>query len=163
MEKTKLLTLIVIVLLVVNAGTLGYLIFNSIKQNEPNPNQKGGPAAFIIKKLKLTEQQQVAFEELKFEHRSGMMRKQDSIRTLHQEMFNYLKSDVPNVVAADSVATIISLRKKELDMFTFHHFRQLREICSPEQKQLFDTFINEIQQAITSPPQPPHGGGRPPH
>lgn len=160
MEKTKFLTLIIIVLLVVNAGTLAYLVYSNVKQNEPKPNQKGGPAAFIIKKLKLTEQQQTVFEELRFEHRSGMVRKQDSIRTLHQEMFNYLKSEVPNVVAADSVATVISLRKKELDMFTFHHFRQLREICSPEQKQLFDTFINEIQQAITSPPQ--REGGRPP-
>lgn len=160
MEKTKFLTLIIIVLLAVNAGTLAYLVYSNVKQNEPTPNQKGGPAAFIIKQLKLDEQQQTVFEELRFEHRSGMIRKQDSIRTLHQEMFNHLKSDTPNATAADSIATIISLRKKELDMFTFHHFRQLREICNAEQKQLFDKFINEIQQAITSPPH--REGGKPP-
>jgi periplasmic protein CpxP/Spy len=156
MDKTKFLTLIVIILVLLNIGTLGYLLLR--KDNNRTPMRgKGGPAAFIIKKLEFTPDQEQKFVALRDEHHLRMVELSDSLRDLRDEYFNGLKTSNVDTALANRQTEIITGIETEMHNITFNHFVEVRKLCTPHQQELFDTFINDILHSM----QPP-GPGAPP-
>ena len=139
MESKKLLTYSVIVLFLLNLGTLAFLFMG--KPHHPGPPPEGGPAQFLIHELSLTADQQKQFEKLKDEHHSRMMQLQDSLHNLHEAYFKELSA--VNTMAADSIQKIMTEKQSSIERITFDHFRKVRAICTPEQQRKFDSVIQE--------------------
>ncbi len=167
MDRTKFLIGLVIALLLINMGTLAYLfVSKQDRQNQMLPmRQKGGPSAFIIKTLKFTPEQEKQFAVLKDEHHSQMDVLHDSMRTVRNQYFDELKTDVVDTEKANQLNQTIARIQGKMHQLTFKHFTEVRKICTAEQKELFDEFIDEILRAMAPPPQgkkPPHGRRPPP-
>src|SRR5689334_11787394 len=155
MNKFRFLTWSVIILLLLNAGTLVYL-FTS-KKNMPEPKGREGASDFIVTALKLDGQQRDQFFELRREHQEITRRIHDEDRRLHDQYFALLKTDHPDQRLADSISSQIGEQRSRLEAATFDHFRKLRNLCREDQKKLFDQTINEITRMM-GPKGPPPGG-----
>lgn len=161
MDRIKFLIGLVIVLLLINMGTLAYLFVSKQDQQNKMPpmRQKGGPAAFIIKTLKFTTEQEKQFFVLRDEHRSQMDMLHDSMKIVRNQYFDELKTDVVNTEKANQLNQAIASIQSKMHQITFDHFTEVRKMCTAEQRELFDEFIDKILRAMAPPPQ----GQRPPH
>ncbi len=163
MNRTRFLTWSVVLLLLLNAGTLLYLFMSHrMDKNERMSPPGKGSADFIVEKLKLDAPQQEQFADLRRQHQDAMYSIQKKDRELHDMYFGLLKSDDPDMAKVDSVSKLIAEQRSQLESATFDHFRQLRNICRDDQKKLFDATIDEIARSIAPKGPRPEGGGPPP-
>lgn len=155
-DKTKLLTGLVMVLLLLNLTTLaGIWRMMDWKHFRLMPPPPPSPKAFLIEKLGLNEDQQEVFEELREEHFSQMTALRTEIRQEKEALYDLLKN--PEIDTATSYRHFSAIMSKEerLEKITFEHFRKLREVCNEEQKQHFDIIIDHVLQMVMhGPPQP---------
>jgi periplasmic protein CpxP/Spy len=158
MNKLRFLTWSVVLLLLLNAGTLIYLFMQ--KKHEQGPPAGGGAADFIIENLRLDAAQQKQFEEMRHQHQDITRRAHEEDRRLHDIYFSLLKTDNPDKAKVDSVSSLIATQRSMIESATFSHFQQLRQLCRDDQKKLFDATIDEIAKRMT--PKGPGPGGPPP-
>ncbi len=157
MKRDTFFILAIVVLFVLNLFTLGYVLLGH-KDKPPLPFERQGPKGRIEERLKLTPDQQKQFEDLKKEHRSQMEVLQKNSKEMHDKYFDLLKADNPNIPMRDSLLQVMAKNQSEMDKVTFDHFKKLRELCAPDQKNLFDSFIDEIAHSMMPRPE----GNRPP-
>ena len=140
MEKTKLLTIAVVALLILNAVTLTVLWFGHLhnRQTRQTLDKIGRPAAFLIKELGFDENQKAAYDRLRVAHRAS----KDSLQqTLREEREAYFKGISTNDT---SKIGVIGEIQKESDRITFVHFQEVRTLCRPDQQVKFDAVIGEV-------------------
>lgn len=161
MNKFRFLAIAVILLLLLNIGTLAYLF------RTRNDNERPGPpgravADFIIKQLQLDEGQQQTFAELRNSHQAALQAAHKEDRRLHDVYFDLLKTDNPDRKKADSVSKLIADQRSIIEMTTFIHFEALRKLCRDDQKKRFDATIDEVMRRMgPKGPPPPDPGGPP--
>jgi Spy/CpxP family protein refolding chaperone len=158
MNKLRFLTVTVILLLLLNIGTLVYLFIS--RQSQQGPPGREGAADFIIEQLKLDPAQQKEFAGLRRQHQDIIRNARDEDRKLHDLYFSLLKTDAPDKATIDSVSLLIAEQRKQIESATFDHFQQLRKICRDDQKKLFDATIDEIARRM-APKGPGQGGPGP--
>lgn len=147
MSKFRFLTLAVIVLLLLNLGTLLFLLLP--KKDEGMSRAPGNAASdYIIEQLQLDTRQQEQFIELRNQHRAIVRQAREEDRRLHDIYFSLLKTDNPEEGKVDSVSSLIAEQRSQIEAATFEHFRQLRKLCRPEQKLRFDATIDEIARRV---------------
>jgi protein CpxP len=155
MNSKKIITLLILVLFAVNLITLGCFWFGRKHGPSSGMPEHGGPAAFLIRELKLTEDQQQQFEKLKRAHHEHIEQVQDSLHELRELFFHELS--VSDTRKADSLAKVIGEKQSSIERITFDHFKQVRAICTPEQQKRFDEVIQEALRMMGGPPGGPHG------
>lgn len=156
MKRMTFLTVSVIALLVVNAVTLFILFHMHLGGTHGLHGNNGkGPVDYIVRQLKLDEQQQKQFADLRDQHHAFARDAEREDERLHDLYFSMLKSDTPDKSKVDSVANLIGDQRRKLATVTFDHFRQLRALCHDDQKKLFDNTIDEIARMVTSHPDGP--------
>ena len=170
MVKDRFLIVVIIFLFILNLFTLGYLMFERkplppgmnererFEQSENDPgkqdkNRPQRPDKLIINRLKFNEAQIKQFEELKKEHRMHIELLQDSSRRFHDEYFGLLKNPAADSVKANALLNKIAQNQIEIDKVTYIHFEKIKAICDPSQKELFNSFIDEIARSF-KPPMP---------
>ena len=150
MTDTKFLRIIIVCLIVLNIGTLSYLLLN-----RPGNSRGPGGRERIIEFLS---------EELNFifnfyqsnivkENREQIEEIQAEDRKLHDNYFNYLNQNNPDSAVVDSMATLMSHKRKQIEIQSFYHFSMVRTICTEEQKAKFDRIINDALRMMA--PRPP--------
>lgn len=162
----KLLSWLVITLLLINAVTL--VLFWLGKPKGPE-GPKGKPQDFLIEQLHFNGKQKAAFLVLAEEHRDKTEELRDKIKAKKDAFFDLVKLENVNDSTKRIAAKEASVLIEELDLFTLEHFRQIRALCDPTQKELFDKVIKEMigmmgapRPAGPPPPDgPPPGGNRP--
>lgn len=154
MENTRFLKITIIVLLLVNIATLIFMLTGH-KRHEghipPPPHGRAGAFEFLTQELKLDEAQIKQFDEMRKQHHENVRNVQEKSRDLHHRFFDLLAtSDSAGAVQlADSMAQI----QKQIELLTFGHFKQVRDICKPDQQKKFDAVINEALRMMA--PKPP--------
>lgn len=156
MKKETLLTTAVIALLLLNFGTLGFLLL----RRPPHPPGEG-PGRLdrqIVEQLQLDAAQQQQFDLLKKAHRAQM---QDFDRNYREALGNYfalLKNDTLLPAQHDSLQAALGRIQQDRVSVTFKHFQDLKTLCRPEQKQHFAALLPELMQVILPRKNPPPPG-----
>ena len=150
MENTRFLKLLIGGLLLLNLSTLAFFWFAG------PPGPKGGPGKYLVEKLQLDDQQQIAYTKIREEHQRVSRDYQQEMNSRHKRLFDLLASPVVDSLRMLQIADSISIRQKAMELYTFEHFRTLRGICRPEQQQKFDAIIGDAVKQMGPPP-----GGRP--
>ncbi len=163
MGKTKFLSIVIVALLVINAGTLVYLFLGQNKEHKHPPHRvgKGSPAEFIIEKLELDDKQQADFRELQKEHRSKMRETHEKLEETRSKYFDGLKTSTIDTTESQKLQAEIGKLMGQIHGNTFEHFTEVRKLCRPEQQALFDEFIEDILRALAPPPPGGKRGHRP--
>lgn len=154
MKRENFLMIVVVLLLLLNFGTLGYLFLvkptvQMVGHHPPKPDK------LIIERLQLTPEQITVFEELKHEHRSGINQLNHRSKELYEGYFALLKNKPIDMAAADSMEALLAGVQMQKDSVTFYHFIKLRALCTEAQKPLFDGLVDELGHIFThEPPRP---------
>ncbi len=168
MKKENFYAIIIVALLVLNLGTLGYLWFNANKHTPPPrplPKQAGA-LAFMSHELDLDKKQLNDLKVLAHRHRKALDSVQRHIRDAQTQLFRLAKSDVLDTVARNQYLQTIEDNESAKHLITLLHFQEIRGLLNEDQKVLFNEFIEDIGKQITNPNPPLHGrpghGGPPP-
>ena len=157
MEKTKLLTIAVIGLLLINLATLGFLFLNGSKDHRPNCEGRPEPKTIIIEKLHFDANQQEDYAKLIQWHRGEINKLDRNIQEAKQELYNHLNQAETNTKAKDSLLAIINLNQKQVEETHFKHFEDIKRLCHQDQMEDFNELTEELSKIFAPKP------GRPRH
>jgi protein CpxP len=159
MNSDKFYKIVIIFLMVLNAGTLGFLWFNGRQHDGHFPLPPHEADRMMTERMKFDEKQMDQFEDLKHEHHSQMVELHREAKELHVALFGLLKEKIIDTVKRDSLISLLQQNSRQKEIVTFDHFHKLRAILRPGQTQYFDGFMEEFSRRIMSPR--PGGPGRP--
>ena len=157
MNRTKLLTIAVIGLLLINLGTLGIMIMHRPPHpphGEMMPPPGEGPKQLIIDRLHFDDAQQKQYEALIDVHRKKTNELHDASREMHNQLFSLLKTEPVDKAKADTLIQQIADNQKEIDNLNFDHFEKIKGICKPEQIEDFNELAGELAE-LFGPKGPP--------
>jgi periplasmic protein CpxP/Spy len=153
MNKTKILTALTIVLLLMNLGLIGFICLRK-------PPRAGGdaPKKAVIQKLQLDDNQIQAYEKLIEAHRSELRKLEQQMHALRADFYATLPQDTNTSAAIkDSLAVAIGTLQIGIENIHYKHFQDIKNLCKPAQKALFDAFALEITHIFpkAKPSHPP--------
>ena len=154
MSRESFYRVIIIALLVLNFGILGFLWMG--RHGDMPPGRRPEPAGFIIEKLQLDDAQQARFQQLRNTHHKRDMELREESRNLHDALFSLLKNEAADSAKIDNLYNLISVNDRAKEQLNFNHFKELKTILKPEQQKLYQEFIEDIAKQFGPPP--PHGG-----
>jgi periplasmic protein CpxP/Spy len=153
MKKTHLLVILVAVLVLLNVGTLGFLLLN--RPHGPHPpymKVQQGPKARIEERLAFTEEQRKAFHDLIEEHRSQIQAKDEEMMAARNML--YAQLSVGDVGQNDSLLSAIGRIQQEVEQIHFAHFEQIRGLCTAEQLPAYNELTKELAMYFSQPKGP---------
>ncbi len=138
MEKTKLLTLSIIGLLLLNLGTLGFFWMNHLHESRMlvGPQLKER----IAEELQFDEAQKEVFELLVKDHQ---MRSQQIRLEIEQAKKEYYQIGGRSKGSLNALMTLKNAYGK-LDELNYQHFEQIRGICRGDQIKKFEALVQKI-------------------
>ena len=158
MEKTKLLTITVIGLLLLNFGTLGFLFFSGPKDHKGPHDGRQKPKEIIIKKLHFDAAQQKEYAKLIEWHRGEITKLDRNIREAKNELYSQLLQPETNIKTKDSLILLINSNQKQIEETHFKHFEDIKKLCHKDQMEDFNELTDELGRIFTSnkPRRPRH-------
>ena len=157
MERTKLLTIAVVGLVLLNLIMIGLLLFGPA----PLLGHGGGnrPARVIIKRLRFDASQQRTYRRLVTEHQRQTRELALESARLHQAYYELLVAEQPDSVQANRLSQRIGTNQRAQTQLNFAHFGQIKALCRPDQQADFARLVTELTQLFGQ--QPPPGPGPP--
>lgn len=152
MNKTKLLSVAVIALLVLNFGILGFLFLS--KKHEPNGRKM--PREIVIEKLHFDENQIVEYEKIIEEHQKAIRNLDDSIRKTKNELYQLLNEEKINSAQKDSLYLQLANYQKQIETTHFNHFLEIKKLCKKEQLADYKNLTEELSKIFSHKPRPKH-------
>jgi Spy/CpxP family protein refolding chaperone len=163
MNREKLLTISVVLLLLLNLGILGFLFF-SPKPHPPQgpgpqgPGERPRPGQVIVDKLQLDDNQLASFEKLKKEHRAKVNELDEQQEAAMKQYFQLLGKATVSPAQRDSLEKILGTIEISRARLTYDHFNTIKGLCRPEQAEKFNDLVPDIVGVILPAP----GGKRNP-
>lgn len=157
MSKTKLLTVAVIGLLLMNLGMLGFLFFH--KPFPPPHSRPGsgeeGPKKIIAQRLRFDQAQTAQYEQLVEQHLSAIHDLESRIRDAKNDLYASLQSaqDTPTELLINRIADL----QKQVETVNYNHFIGIKNLCKPAQLPLFNSLTTDLSRFFA-----PHGDRLPP-
>jgi len=150
MNRTKLLTIAVIGLLLINLGTLGVFIMRKPPRPPygvmPLPPQEGGPKELIIDRLHFDAGQQKQYELIIEEHKNKTNELHYASRELHNQLYSLLKKEAIDKMKVGALIQQIADNQKAVDNLNFDHFQKIISICKSDQLDNFYELADELAE-----------------
>jgi protein CpxP len=160
MNQLRFYKIIIIILVLLNLGTLSFLWFG--KPRAGQEQGRGKSAKFLIRELSLTPGQQDEFGKLREEHRHRLMILQQQDSRLHDRFFEAIFLPVPDTLTSKILSDSIADVRRQMELLTFEHFRQLRQLLNDEQKNKFHRVFRQALEHVMPLPVPPTAPPPPP-
>ena len=159
MDKIKLLTFSVIALLLLNLGTLGFLLLSGGKGHHPpknhGPEGRPKPKEIIIEKLHFDVQQIVEYDKIIKVHQVKIRSLDDSIRSTKEELYDLLTKDIIDEKAKTSLFDNLSSYQKQIESAHFNHFQDIKKLCKEDQLDDYNDLTEELGRLFSKKPPPP--------
>ncbi|MGX7666463.1 hypothetical protein [Flavobacterium pedocola] len=147
MSKTKLLTLSVIILTLLNLGLLIFLFSHGGKKR-PMPRE------IIIEKLHFDDSQIVAYDKIIKEHQQAIRTLDKSIRETKNEAYSHLNDATVDENTKNRLLNKIAVYQAKIETTHFNHFMEIKAICKPDQLEDFKNLTTELSKIFGHPPGP---------
>jgi len=155
MERTKLLTITIIGLLLINLATLGFVFLNGPKPGGMPHEGRPLPKDIIIDKLHFDANQQKEYEKLIRWHRGKIDQLDDSIRQTKNTLYSGLSESDTNTKTKDSLIALLNTYQKQVEETHFKHFEDIKKLCKPEQLEDFKALTTELSRIFAPRPRRP--------
>ena len=152
MNKLRFYQIVIFILLLLNLGTLTFLWMGR-PGRERLPIQ-GRSGEFLIRELNLTSVQQDEFGKLRDEHQERLMQIREKDRILHDRFFDALFQSPADTQIVNSLADSIARTRRQMEILTFNHFSQLRQLLTEPQKAKFHQVFRQALERAMPPPDP---------
>lgn len=160
----------IIILVILNLTTLTMLwIKNNNKDSYKKPRLPvRGPKEsrqFLTRELSLSEEQDRLFKELRHGHRFQGKKIQHQIHKLKREIMEGLFDPDFDNSKLNHLISEIGKKHGELELLTFNHFRELKNVLNTSQRNKFLLLVHDLLRMIeaagkpgSGPPPPKHQG-----
>ena len=140
--SNKIFIIVIALLLIANIGTLT-LLLTTDKKNDYD-DRRNSMRNYLKNEIGFSDAQLVAFDTVKSNHRAEVkpmfdemrLRKQLNLRNIGAQNF----SDSSIIVAADYAAA----QQEKLEMKMLSQLKVIRNLCTPQQRAIFDTGFYKI-------------------
>lgn len=154
MKRENFLMAIIVLLLLLNTGTLAYLFWARPAGFPPPHGHPPRPETLLMDNLDWSDEQVKQFEASRERHRSVM----DSLDQVFGQQFKQLMQ--PEALAdtssiTDSLKNTLAAIELQRAGNTLRHFAELRAICNEEQKKKFDELLPRLFEMLQRKPQRP--------
>lgn len=152
MNKTKILVVSVVALMLVNVALIVSLMVGNSTHIPPHRNEQG-PKYIIIERLHFSNEQVADYEKLIEMHRQQIREQEEKIRLAKNELFGSLKNN--NYPEKDSLIELISQTQKSIENIHFNHFNDVKNLCTSEQIENFNALSDDLAKLFAPhPPKP---------
>ncbi|SOD88060.1 Spy/CpxP family protein refolding chaperone [Spirosoma fluviale] len=168
MERTKLLTLAVVGLLLLNLLTIGFLFLkpDHPQQPEQGPGRPGAesPAAVIIERLHMDANQQAQYRQLVQVHQAQTRTLNQKTAQLYRTYYGLLEAPTYDAQQANVLSEQIADNQRAIAQLNFDHFNQIKSLCRPDQQTDFKRLVSDLARLFgrQQRPQRPGMDGPPP-
>jgi Spy/CpxP family protein refolding chaperone len=141
-SKTKILVTVVILLLLTNIAML--LFFLNNKDHGKRDGRGGRDAAmrsFLQKEIGFSDQQLQQYDSLSKQHKDQIRPSFDEMRNNREQDMKTLGQSGFNDSIIDASASRSAAMQKEMIKKMLLHFREIRQLCTPDQKPKFDSLF----------------------
>ncbi len=161
-QNNQLLIMTIIVLVILNIGSLALLWQNNSlpfmdKQTPKEQSQQENGEDFLKQELNLSARQVATFHQLREEHFEKMERVTRRERNAMEDFFEEMTSPDGSETKAKELASEVGAIKAEKEMELYQHFQWLKSVCNDSQKErlseIFYDFMREKAQKGKSSPQ----------
>jgi protein CpxP len=166
-DKPKIMGILILLLLVLNFGTLAFMWFNKpfhppgmeMRRDGPPPpgNEGERPGEFLIHELNLSQNQLADFIKLRDEHQNAIKQVLEDTKKNKDDLFKMLSAPQVDSVKLNQLTDNIAKDQKQLELATFNHFQKVRVMCDDNQKKKFDEIIGDVLKMMAGPPPGPKG------
>ena len=162
--RNKWAAIIILLLVALNVATLAS--FWLLHDRPPGRgDNSSGTMEFLVKELGFDSVQKQQLMVFKQDHRQKMHEVRRKNKEVKEALFELLKNaDTPDSVI-EKAAQASVVYDVQIEMITFKHFKQIRGICTDEQKKKFDAVIEQVLHMLAprppgaQPQRPPRGPG----
>ena len=143
--KNKILIIIIGILLIANIATLSFFLLKKCGgPKSGRPDKKEMIAAYLKKEVGFSQQQLNLYDTMSNKHRSEMKAAFDDMAVRRENIFSQLAGQEFSDSALDIAAGAIAAQQKSFELMMLHHLKDIRTICSPAQKPIFDTGFYKV-------------------
>jgi len=153
MNNNRFLKIVIIVLILINLGTLGFIWFRTAKSD--TSIRRSVAAGFLVKELDLSDAQRKEYFRMRRNHRITLWKLEEADQSLHSRFFNQLFSETPDLKMVHDLADSIAANRKKMELLTYEHFMHVRQILTPGQQEKFEKIFDEVISIVLPPPPPP--------
>ncbi len=137
-KKIKSLWLAILGLIILNISVLGWVGYGNKLRHQPN---EPPPPDEIPKRLGFDKFQVLAFENIKNQHFQIVKPVREHIRMMKAKLWEDVKNDAPNDSLLKAQIALLGNEIQMNEYEIFKHLQDIRKICNPSQKQVFDNQI----------------------
>lgn len=157
-KKYKSLITIIIFLLVTNVAMLIFFMVMSKPVDKRSKNRtENGIYNSLQKDVGFSKDQLDQYQALRTEQHNNVKPLFDEVRKSKEDFYGLLYSGNVSDSLINADADSIAQTQKQLDMQMLNHFKKVRNICTPDQLQKFDSVIKKVVVRMISRP----GKGKP--
>ncbi|MBP9151960.1 MAG: hypothetical protein KBF73_06725 [Flavobacteriales bacterium] len=159
MTKTRILTILVVVMVLLNAATLAFFLKSNHRGPRPHGRKEAGPKNMVIEKLKFNDAQIAQYEGLIAEHQLSINKNDSLMFEARHALFVQLSKQDQREIEVQ--LNTIGRLQKEVENVHFQHFTELKALCTEEQLPAFEELIEELaaffngSKSAHQPPPPP--------
>jgi protein CpxP len=150
------------ILVILNLVSLGLIWYQHYTRPAPPPPPPPRPEsrekaeALFARELRLSEDQALRFHELRARHFLATESLRLEIYPLAKSMLDELFSPSPDMAKVQALSESIGRKQAEFERIVFDHFRDLKQLCRPDQQKKLQSLIYEsLETAKLKPPPPP--------
>lgn len=137
---------IIAILLLANIGVFAYFLANkpTPRKGNPSPQWKNAMANYLKADIGFDTVQLKQYESLKVVHRKSLDTLFEQLKAEKENRLNFLAENKYSDSSIIQAVNSTSEKQKMLDLQMLRHLRDVRSLCTDEQKARFDTSIYKI-------------------
>ena len=152
MNKSKLLTAVVIALLTINIMTLTFFIIkkpNDVLELKINKS----PKEIVIKKLHFDANQILKYDSLIEIHKNSVRKLDQNIRMYKNNIYATLAKEENNKTI-DSLFFKLTNSQLAIEKIHYQHFLDIKQICKKDQMVSYESLTEELSQIFNAKTPP---------
>jgi protein CpxP len=133
-----------------------FLVLNKTRQKNSHERDQNGLSGMLQKEVGFTKEQVDAYLSLRKAHFDKVHTLFDELRKTKTDFYNLIYTSQVSDSSVNRAADLISEKQKTLDLNMFNYFKMIRNICTADQLQKFDTTIKKVLIRMTGKPGKVH-------
>ena len=143
-SKNKILLITVVVLLLTNIAMLFLFLNKGPEKRDPRGGREAMMTEFLKNEIGFSPQQLQQYDTLSKQHREKAKASFDEMRNSKSALLKDLGSNAFSDSAIIIAAGKSSDMQKQMEIKMLQHFKEIRNLCTPEQQPKFDSLFYKV-------------------
>jgi periplasmic protein CpxP/Spy len=155
MKNTRVINIVLILMLILNAAFIGSWWYGHMKmhrnarQNRPHFTEHESKAAnYMSKTLGLSDEQETKLDTLRKEHFRKVEMLEMAVSRNEKNMLSLLSANTVDSAKANVYIDSIGAMKAGIQKELFAHFNSIKKMCNPEQSSKFDALMDQMSKEL---------------